>query len=135
MAANINPIFPLSPKIGMSSISAANTAKDGTGTVVTIFTAGNNGARVDRLKVRSTGTAVATVLRVFINNGADPTVAANNVLYAELSIAATAIKEAAAQVDNVLTIGLTLPAGYRITCTLGTAVAAALAITCEGGDY
>lgn len=135
MPANTSPIFPLTPKISWGTITTANTAKDGTGTVVTIFTAGSNGARVDRIKVRYTGTSVATVLRIFINNGSTNATAANNILYTEITIPACTISEVAAQPDISLSIGLTLPAGYVLNCTLGTTVAAALAITAEGGDY
>lgn len=135
MAANINPIFPLTPKISWGTLTTANTAKDGTGTIVSVFTAGANGARLDRIKVRSTGTAVATVLRIFINNGQDATVAANNTLYLETTIAATTLSETAALADNIIAMDVTLPAGYSVTCTIGTTVAASLAVTAEGGDY
>ena len=42
------------------------------------FTAGVNGARVDEIQAIHLGTNVATALRIFINNGSDPTVATNN---------------------------------------------------------
>lgn len=51
-------------------IKTANTAKDGTGVVTTIFTAdATNGGRVERVRARACGTNTASVLRVFINNG------------------------------------------------------------------
>ena len=60
MPANFQPIFPLTPKVSWGSVDTANTAKDGTGTIVTIFEAGANGARIDQIKVRAKGTNVAT---------------------------------------------------------------------------
>jgi len=41
MTANINPIYTRSADIqrGATAVTAANTAKDGTGTVATVFTA------------------------------------------------------------------------------------------------
>ena len=135
MGANTAMLFPLTPKIGRGTITTANTAKDGTGTVVTIATAGVNGAKVNRIKARALGTNVATVLRIFINNGLDTTTAANNTLYKEATIAATTLSEVAALADNDIPMDLTLPGGYRITATIGTTIAAGLALSCEYGDY
>lgn len=135
MPANINPIYPLTPKVSWGELLTANTAKDGTGTVTTVFTAGANGARVDYLKVRAKGTNVATVLRIFINNGSDPTVATNNALVLDYTIAATTNSETASLADNLITLDMSIPAGYKITCTIGTTVAAGLVVTAFGGDY
>jgi len=144
MPANTTPIFPLTPNVSWGSLLAANTAKDGTGTVVTVFTDGANGARIDQIKVRSLGTNVATVLRFFINNGATNATAANNCLVHEITVAATTLSEVAALVDNdvLITKGSNavppvqfLPAGYKINVAIGTTVAAGLAISVCGGDY
>jgi len=135
MPANTTPIFPLTPKVAWGELATANTAKDGTGTVVTVFTAGANGARVDYLKVRAKGTNVATVFRLFVNNGSDTTVAANNALVLDQTIAATTNSETAALADNLITLDMSLPAGYKLTCTIGTTVAAGLMVTAFGGDY
>ena len=135
MPANITPIFPLTPKVSWATLTTANTAKDGTGTVGTCYTAGPNGARVDYLKVRALGTNVATVLRVFVNNGSDNATAGNNSLVLEQTIAATTLSETAALADNLVTLDMSIPAGYKINVTNGTTVAAGLQVTAFGGDY
>lgn len=135
MPANITPIFPLTPKVSWATLTTANTAKDGTGTVGTCYTAGANGARVDYLKVRALGTNVATVLRVFLNNGSDNDTAGNNSLVLEQTIAATTLSETAALADNLVTLDMSIPAGYKINVTIGTTVAAGLQVTAFGGDY
>ena len=144
MAANLNPIFPITPKVEFGTVATANTAKDGTGTVVTVFTAGTNGAKIDQIKVRALGTNVATVLRFFINNGSANSTATNNTLFHEVTVAATTLSEVAALADNDILISKGdnvivpipyLPAGYKINVTIGTTVAAGLAITVHGGDY
>lgn len=135
MPANTTPIFPLTPVVTWGTVTTANTAKDGTGPQVTVFTAGANGARTDRIKVRSKGSNVATVLRIFINNGSDAAVATNNTLYMERTIAATTLSETAELADNVITLDMALPAGYVINVAIGTTVAAGLAVTCEGGNF
>ncbi|WP_135553238.1 hypothetical protein [Paenibacillus cymbidii] len=145
MAANTIPIFPLTPKVSWGNVATANTAKDGTGTVVTVFTAGTNGSKIDQIKVRALGTNVATVLRIFINNGSTNATASNNSLIHEVTIASTTLSEVAALVDNDVTITKNttetvvpipyLPAGYKINITIGTTVAAGLQVTVHGADY
>jgi hypothetical protein len=137
MPANNNPIFTLSPDIQWpaATLTAANTAKDGTGTVSVIFTAGSNGAYITRLVARPLGTNVQSVLRVFINNGASNATPANNVLRHEMTLPATTLSEVAAQPDYVLPLNIALKAGQAILCTLGTAVAAGYAISIDGGQY
>lgn len=145
MPANTSPIFPLTPKVSWGTVATANTAKDGTGTAVTVATAGANGSRVDQIKVRALGSNVATVLRFFVNNGSTNATATNNTLIHEVTIAATTLSEVAALADNDITItknGIDtvppipyLPAGYKINITIGTTIAAGLQVTVHGGDY
>ena len=141
MPANTAPIFSAKGAIQWNSaiLSAANTAKDGTGTVATIFTGnavGNNaGNFVQKLIARPLGTNVTTVLRLFINNGNVNTTAANNSLIAELTLPATTLSEIAAQADYVLPLNFAVPAGYKLNATLGTAVAAGFAVSIIGGKY
>ena len=138
MAANTSPIWSLLGDIQWSTtaMTAANTAKDGTGTVGTAFTAdATNGGFVSRLIARPSGTAVATVLRVFINNGSTNATAGNNILVAEMTLPAITLSEVAAQPDYVLPLNIALPPGYKINFTIGTAVAAGYYVSVIGGKY
>jgi hypothetical protein len=139
MAGNTAPIYSKVGDIQWGTLTAANTTKDGTGgTPLLVFAAdATNGGRLEKIKVRALGTNVATVARVFINNGSSLASAANNSLFYEQTIAATTVSEVAAQVDNEITLGgpLVLPPGYRVYITIGTAVAAGLAFTAVGGKY
>ena len=143
MAANTTPIYSKAGQISFSALlQTANTAKDGTGATQLIFTAGADGARVERIRIKPVGTNVATVVRIFINNGSDPASAANNVLYAEKSIAANTLSEAAESVLNELptitdttAFPLVLPPSYRLYATIGTTVAAGIRITAIGSTY
>jgi hypothetical protein len=66
MAANTTPIFILSGNYLPGRIAAANTASDGSGALVTIVTAGANGARVDGVRfINSQATAAAAAAKVF----------------------------------------------------------------------
>jgi hypothetical protein len=137
MAANTSPIFSISGDIewGTSALTTQNTAKDGTGTVLTVFTADTNGAFVQRIRFRAAGTNIATVARVFINNGSDNATASNNILYDEITLAATTLSEVAALATYELPLNFALPAGYKINVTLGTTVAAGYYVSVIGGKY
>jgi len=77
MPANTTPIFILSGNIAIATIAAANTASDGSGTLVTLVTAGSNGARVDSVRFRnSQATAAASsnmVHRIFLTDASGTT--------------------------------------------------------------
>lgn len=54
---------------GQVLASAANTNRDGTGTLVTVLTAGANGALLERLSVIAQGTTTAGMIRFYIDDG------------------------------------------------------------------
>jgi len=136
MAANNNPIYCATGNITVgTTIATANTAKDGTGTVVTSHTAGANGSRVEKVRFRALGTNVATVVRCFINNGATNATATNNVLFEELTLPSTTLSEVAQLLTQEMLLNIVLPAGYKLNFTVGTTVAAGYAITVVSGDY
>jgi hypothetical protein len=142
MPANTSPIFSKIGDIQWGTILTANTAKDGTGTVVTIFIAdATNGGRVEKIRFRALGTNVATVARIFINNGSTNATAANNTLFAEITLAATTLSEVASQPNVDLSpqsdagLPLILPPGYKLNVTIGTTVAAGYAVTAVAGKY
>lgn len=149
MAGNTTPIYSRVGDIQWGAadgdggaagpLKTANTAKDGTGTVLTIFTAdATNGGRVDRISIRAVGTNVATVLRVFVNNGSTNATIANNTLVTEITCPATTLSEVAALADVTISgtpFPLTLPPGYKLLVTIGTTVAAGLRVTAYGGKY
>lgn len=138
MAANTAPIFSLLGDVqwGATAITTANTAKDGTGTVLTAFTAdATNGGFVQRIRFRAAGTNIATVARVFINNGSTNATAANNILFDEITLAASTLSEVAALAVYELPLNFALPPGYTLNITLGTTVAAGYYVSVIGGKY
>lgn len=85
--ANTSPIFALTPNSGKADISAANTARDGSGTLVTLITAGSSGTRVDWIRWTSAQASAAAlsgsiVLRVWVtdSNDANPELIAEGLL-------------------------------------------------------
>lgn len=65
--------FTAQPNIEYSQLTTANTARDGTGTIVTIATgpsasaAAGVGERINRIMVQATGTTTAGVIRFFLS--------------------------------------------------------------------
>lgn len=149
MAGNTTPIYSRVGSIqwgiadgdggAAGPLKTANTAKDGTGTVLTVFTAdATNGGRVDRLSIRAAGTNVATVLRVFVNNGSTNATIANNTLATEITCPATTLSEVAQLADVTISgtpFPMVLDPGFRLQVTIGTSVSAGLRVTAYGGKY
>lgn len=136
MAGNTSPIFPKIGQQSWATLTTANTATDGTGTVATIFTAdATNGSRVDTVKVKHLGTNVATVLRIFVNNGSTNTSAANNSLYVEQTVAANNVSQVASSTEYEIGVDIALAAGYKLLATIGTTIAAGISVTGVGGTY
>jgi hypothetical protein len=139
MAANTAPIFPLTARI--SWVNAAGLVAN-TGTDLTSgtnypsgFTAATNGSRVDFVRARALGTNVATVCRVWLNNGLTTATAANNTLFFERTINATTLSQVQELADIIIPINVTIPSGYTFYYTFGTAVAAGFSMIVVGGDY
>jgi hypothetical protein len=136
MAANTAPIYTRVPDVQWGVLTAANTAKDGTGTVATIFTAdATEGGYVHGIKLKPLGTNVASVARFFINNGSTNATATNNSMFADQSLIGTANTETAGLLEYWIPVNAPLPPGYKINMTLGTAVAAGWQATVFGGKY
>lgn len=136
MAANTTPIFPLTPVIGFGKLLTANNVYDGTGTMVTLLTAGINGTRLDSVKVKQLGTNVSTVLRLFLNNGSDNNVATNNTLLAELAIPSSSSSAYLALSENLtLPLDISIPSGYVLNACIGTTIASGINVNVFAGDY
>lgn len=127
-----------------SGAGSVNTALDGTGTlgtnIFTLMTAdATNGSQAGQIWFQHLGTNVATVARIFVNNGSTNATAANNVLIAEITLAANTISQVAAQIQtNIIdfgALGFYLKAGYKFLVTIGTQVASGFAVHVRlGGD-
>ena len=139
MTVNNKPIFTNTPQISWTNaVTAANTTVDLTsGTIYgPIFTAAaTDGGYVQKIRFRSLGTNIATVARVWLNNGSVTTTAANNTLIDEISLPATTVSQTSALSNYEIPLNFALPGGYRIYVTLGTAIAAGYGVAVFGGSY
>lgn len=64
-----SPAFASDPNVGLGSLSVANTARDGTGTIVTVFTASNRGAKIEEIVVKATGDVADCTIVFYIFDG------------------------------------------------------------------
>jgi hypothetical protein len=137
MAANTVPIFTKAPSAAQfARMTAGNTTRDlSSGTTYTVFTAGSEGSRVEKLILQPLGTNTTTVVRIFRNNGGTITVGTNNSLIREIAIQGTTASEVAALASVEIPLDLGLKATERLVCTIGTAVSAGIDASAVAGEY
>jgi hypothetical protein len=139
MPANTTPIFTLTPKAATARIAAANTARDGSGTLVSLFTAGTNGSRVDFVTFTSSQVTAAAsaqrVQRVFISDesGLNPR------LISEVVMSAVTASNTAIGSTSTITFtnGLIINAGQIISVSQSVYGSAADAtdVLLRGGNF
>jgi hypothetical protein len=133
MAANTTPIFPLTPIVGIGTLTSATAITSranitGTTGLVQLTATSTNGTRVDAITVKGKGTTVASILSVWIYNGT------TSFLYDEFDV--TAIT-ASTTVDSFVLIktynNLTLPPTYQLY--ISEQVQTDLNVYAFGGQY
>lgn len=128
------PSYASTPKCGSGQVSVANTNRDGTGTIATIFSAAASGSRIDAIDLKAVGTTTAGMIRLFIHDGA----AAR--LLTEINVGA--VTPSATQPSwevqlntNTMTqvLPLVLPNGYSLRAS--TEKAETFNVIAVGGDF
>jgi hypothetical protein len=61
--------YAATPRTASAALSAANTNRNGTGTIVSVFAAGSSGSRIDDIYIVANATTTAGVIRLFISDG------------------------------------------------------------------
>lgn len=111
------PGYAATAKVGRGALSAANTNRDGTGTIATVFSAGASGSRVDRIVIKATANTTAGMVRLFIHDGSSA------YLWREIAVSAIIVSatvagfESSMSSNNAADIGflpLTMPTGYSL---------------------
>lgn len=108
------------PKKGIFGINAnvANTTRDGTsGTKFLLATMGGSGGFFNSVNIQSLGTNAACVIRFFLNNGSDDTVATNNTMIAEAQMLATTAAETTGLFNFTKILDHYAAAGSRLYAT------------------
>lgn len=129
----LDPQFAAIPRTTVGAISVANTARNGTGTLVDCFTAGTNGSLIRRITVQSQVTTTAGMVRLFVSIGG------TNSLFREIAVSAITASATVAAFNASITLydansdGMPLPAGAILRAS--TEIANAMNVVVEGGDY
>lgn len=110
-------------------VTTANTNRNGTGTIVSIFTAGASGSRIDDIYIVSTGTTTAGVVRLFISDGT------NIRLWQEIIVSAVT-PSTTVQVWSYALINqaLLLPSGYSLQASTNNSETFNILVT-RAGDF
>lgn len=148
MAANINPIAILQPVNASDgntalapTLTAANNDYTGVSAQVVFTAHATEGGRLGAIRLVPKGTNVATLVRIFLNNGGAIGTATNNQFLFEMALPASTASATAAQ--NIIEVpmggnmrGINLQPGFRVTAQLATAVATGwVAQAIDGGRF
>lgn len=96
MAAN--PVFAVTPRIGMAQVSVANTNYDGvTGTYADVIVGASTGTRIAEIVIQAAGVTTAGMVRLFITNGVTTR------MFDEITVAAVASPGASTKTTRLST--------------------------------
>lgn len=122
------------PKIGIAVVNTANANRDGSGTLGTVFSAGDNGSRVLAITVRAIVTTTAGMVRLFIHDGS----AAR--LWREIPVSSVTVSASVPGFNATIDCSdlspeniLVLPPSYSLRAS--THNAESFVVTAVGGDY
>jgi len=145
MPANTSPIYSIvgatdsvaANNSGLVVGPTANTATDGSGTLVKAFTAGANGSYVQKIRFRPVASPAATVCRVFISSSTT-TSATNTWLFDEITLPAVTVSQTAASSVFELPLNIALDPNYLLYVTFGTSTGSTgtgYSVVTIAGDY
>jgi len=127
------PAFVRTPRCEVAQVSAANTNRDGTGTIVSVFTAGASGSRIRRIATKATGTTTAGMVRIYLYDGS------NARLFHEFAVTAAtpsgtvkSFEEGIIEAVNLDKLPLNLATGWSVRAS--THNAETFNVIVEGGD-
>jgi hypothetical protein len=124
---SVNANYAATPKVGVGQVSTANTALDGTGTIVTIFTAGASGSRLDSVTVKATATVANGIVRLFVHNGTTA------FLLCEIIVLASTSSTTVTSFEDGRKLDMVLPSGWSLRAS--TTIAQPLNVIAVGGDF
>lgn len=133
MAANVSPIFPETPVIGIATLTSATAITSranitGTTGLVPLTPVSTDGKRIDSIRVKGKGTTVASILSIWLYNGT------TSFLYDEIVIdAVTASNTAISDLGSRTYSDLALPPTYQLY--VSQTVQTDVNVFANGGDY
>lgn len=121
--------YAATPRTAVAQVSTANTARDGTGTLATVFTAGTGGSRIDDITIIATGTTTAGMVRLFLHDGT------NARLWREVAVSAITPSATVSPFSSLLgSLALVLQTGWSIRASTHNAETFNVLVT-RAGDF
>lgn len=123
------PSFAATVRVGLGTLATADTARTGTPTnVVTVFTAGASGSRIDEVNIIATATTTAGVVRLWIYNGT------TYYLFEEILVSPITPSTIISTFNTVLTFNnFMLPTGHSLRATTNNSEG--FNVIAFGGDF
>lgn len=121
------PQFTSSPRIERALVTTAEAALDGSGNVVSVFTAGGSGSYIANIVIKAIVSTTAGMIRIFTNQSGAYR------LLEEVSVTAITKSATVKAFSSTLNLNLPIPSGTSIG--VSTEKAESFVITVEGGDY
>lgn len=126
--------YASTPRLAVAQIATANTGRDGTGTIGTVFTAGASGSRIDAIYLKAVGTTTAGMIRLFIHDGT------NARLLTEVPVTALTPSATLPAWESQMTLSMMsnlfpilLPTGYSLRASTNNAET--FNVMALGGDF
>lgn len=104
------------PRVGQVSISTANTNRNGTGTIGTVFVATPtvaSGSRIDRIDIVATGTTTTNVVRLFLTAGRAG-VPISSMVFSTTTVTVTTTQNHGMSTGDFATVANAVPDIYNI---------------------
>lgn len=139
MALTNTPAWPQTPRYSVASVASANTATDGSGTITSLITAGNDGMRLSGLYAGANATVTATAVRLFLSTDSGSTWTylphLDSVIPAHTLEATTANAGWIAIIDQFEAAQyLDLPANAQLGFTIAVAISGLVIVEATGAD-
>jgi hypothetical protein len=121
--------YASTPRTAVGQATAANTGRDGTGTIATVFTAGASGSRIDDITITAVATTTAGMVRLFLHDGT------NARLWKEVAVSAiTPSGTVSAFTSSLFNQNLILQSGWSLRASTHNAEVFNVAVT-RAGDF
>lgn len=122
------------PRLGSAPLTAANTNRDGTGTIANVFTAGASGSRIEAITIQATAVTTPGMIRLFVFDGT------NTRLIGEVGVSSVTPSGTQPAFSRYLTtanlsdlLPLILPTGHSLRAATNNAEA--FNVIATGGDF
>jgi len=134
MVANTSPIFTLTPIIGATTISAAETSRTTPTSVGIVVTSATDGYRIERIRIKATATTAAGLVSIWLFNATGSVYTLiDEVVVTAITPSTTVASFAATWVPDGGAI--VLPASPVYSLRASTSIAQAFTVTAFGGAY